>query len=210
MNVIVSSVDFLVNWGRSNAIWPLTFATSCCGIEMISTTLAKFDIARFGSELFRASPRQADLMIVAGTISHRKAAALVRLYEQMPEPKYVLAMGACTVTGGMYENDCYAVVRGVDRLVPVDVYLPGCPPRPEALLDAFIQLQKKMRTETVLERKSYLEAHRPRVRVPETDDEELALPLEGIDVVHWGVKTEADPSVASRAAEKSRKGEIPA
>lgn len=189
MKIIITAVDFVYNWGRSNSIWPLTFATSCCGIEMISTSAAKFDIARFGSEVFRATPRQADLMITAGTITHRMAPALVKLYEQMPEPKYVIAMGACTVTGGMYENDSYSVVRGVDRLVPVDVYLPGCPPRPEALLDAIIQLQKKMRKETILDRKKYLEAHKPRVKLPEGDSE-LLLPLEELEVYHWGVQTE--------------------
>ena len=190
MKIIISTIDFIYNWGRSNSVWPLTFATSCCGIEMISTSASSFDISRFGSEVFRATPRQADLMITAGTITHRMAPAVVKLYEQMPEPKYVIAMGACTVTGGMYENDSYSVVRGVDRLIPVDVYLPGCPPRPEALLDAIIQLQKKMRTETILDRKKYIEAHKPRVKLPE-DDSELLLSLEGLEVYHWGIQTEA-------------------
>ena len=189
MKIIITAIDFVYNWARSNSIWPLTFATSCCGIEMISASASSFDISRFGSEVFRATPRQADLMITAGTVTHRMAPALVKLYEQMPEPKYVLAMGACTVTGGMYENDSYSVVRGVDRLVPVDVYLPGCPPRPEALLDAIIQLQKKMRTETILERQQYLDAHKPRVKLPE-DDSELLLSLEGVEVMHWGVQTD--------------------
>jgi NADH-quinone oxidoreductase B subunit len=189
MKIIFTAIDFLYNWGRSNSLWPLTFATSCCGIEMISASAAKFDIARFGSEVFRATPRQADLMITAGTVTHRMAPALVRLYEQMSEPKYVIAMGACAVTGGMYENDSYSVIRGVDRLVPVDVYLPGCPPRPEALLDAIIQLQKKVRTETVLERKKYLESHKVRVQLPD-DDSELLLPLEGLEIYHWGVQTD--------------------
>ncbi|OGI31073.1 MAG: NADH-quinone oxidoreductase [Candidatus Melainabacteria bacterium RIFOXYA12_FULL_32_12] len=187
MKIIITAIDFVYNWGRSNSIWPLTFATSCCGIEMISTSAAKFDIARFGSEVFRATPRQADLMITAGTVTHRMAPALVKLYEQMPEPKYVLAMGACAVTGGMYENDSYSVVRGVDRLVPVDVYLPGCPPRPEALLDAIIQLQKKMRTETILERKKYIESHKIKVKLPE-DDSEILLPHDELEVYHWGVQ----------------------
>jgi len=124
MKVVITAIDFLYNWARSNSVWPMTFATSCCGIEMICTSAAKFDIARFGSEVFRATPRQADLLITAGTVTHRMAPALVKLYEQMPEPKYVLAMGACAVTGGMFENDSYSVVRGVDRLVHVDVYLP--------------------------------------------------------------------------------------
>ena len=153
MQIIITAVDFLYNWARSNSLWPMTFATSCCGIEMISTSLASFDISRFGSEVFRATPRQADVMITAGTITHKMAPALVKLYEQMPEPKYVIAMGACTVNGGMYENDSYSVVRGVDRLIPVDVYLPGCPPKPEALLDALITLQNNIRKQTILDRK---------------------------------------------------------
>jgi NADH-quinone oxidoreductase B subunit len=189
MQIILTAVDFVYNWGRSNSVWPLTFATSCCGIEMISTSAATYDISRFGSEVFRATPRQADLMITAGTVTHKMAPALIRLYEQMPEPKYVIAMGACTVTGGMYENDSYSVVRGVDRLVPVDVYLPGCPPRPEALLDAIIKLQKKMRTETILDRKKYIEAHKPRVKLPE-DDGEILLPDADFEVIHWGVQKE--------------------
>ncbi len=190
MQVIISAVDFVYNWARSNSIWPLTFATSCCGIEMISTSAASFDIARFGSEVFRATPRQADLIITAGTITHKMAPALVRLYEQMPEPKYVMAMGACTITGGMYENDSYSVVRGVDRLIPVDVYVPGCPPRPEALLDGLIQLQNKIKTETILDRKKYIEAHKPRVDLP-IDDSELLTTSSGIEIIHWGVQEKA-------------------
>ncbi len=189
MRIILTAIDTVYNWARSNSIWPVTFATSCCGIEMISTSAASFDIARFGSEVFRASPRQADLMITAGTITHKMAPALIQLYEQMPEPKYVIAMGACCVTGGMYENDSYSVVRGVDRLIPVDVYLPGCPPRPEALLDAIIKLQKKMRTETLLDRKKYLEAHKPKVVLPENRDCEVLLPDPEMEVIHWGVQT---------------------
>lgn len=188
MQIIFSAIDLIYNWGRSNSLWPLTFATSCCGIEMISTSAATFDIARFGAEVFRASPRQADLMITAGTITHKMAPALIQLYEQMPEPKYVIAMGACCATGGMYENDSYSVVRGVDRLVPVDVYLPGCPPRPEALLDAIIKLQKKMKTESILDRKKYLEAHKPRVKYSEDRDCEVLLPNPEIEVIHWGVQ----------------------
>jgi len=188
MKIIFTAIDAIYNWARSNSLWPFTFATSCCGIEMISASAASYDIARFGAEVFRASPRQADLMITAGTVTHRMAPALVRLYEQMPEPKYVIAMGACTVTGGMYENDSYSVVRGVDRLIPVDVYLPGCPPRPEALLDAIIKLQKKMKTESLLERKKYLEAHKPRVTISDSRDCEVALPNPEIEVIHWGIQ----------------------
>lgn len=189
--VLVTTVDALYNWARSNSVWPLTFATSCCGIEMMSASAPKFDIARFGSEAFRATPRQSDLIITAGTITYKMAPALVRLYEQMAEPKYVIAMGACTVTGGMYENDSYSVVRGVDRLIPVDVYVPGCPPRPEALLDALIQLQKKMRTESIRGRRQRAASHRARVRI---GPEDVLLPIEGqteADFVRWGVQTEA-------------------
>jgi NADH-quinone oxidoreductase subunit B len=186
--IIVTTVDAVYNWARSNSVWPMTFATSCCGIEMMSASAPKFDIARFGSEAFRATPRQSDLMITAGTITYKMAPALLRLYEQMAEPKYVIAMGACTVTGGMYENDSYSVVRGVDRIIPVDVYVPGCPPRPEALLDALIQLQKKMRQETLADRRTRTAQHIARVRL---DKDDCLVPLENAreeDFLHWGIQ----------------------
>ena len=160
MNVIVTSIDYILNWSRANSLWPLTFATSCCGIEMMQTVASNNDISRFGSEIFRGSPRQADLLICAGTITHKMAPALLRLYEQMPEPKYVIAMGACTCGGGMFAETSYSVVRGIDKIIPVDIYLPMCPPKPESLLDAIRELQKNIKTESILTRKSYMEKHK--------------------------------------------------
>lgn len=160
MNVIVTSVDYILNWSRANSLWPLTFATSCCGIEMMHTVASHNDIARFGSEVFRGSPRQADLLICAGTITHKMAPALLRLYEQMAEPKYVIAMGACTCGGGMFADTSYSVVRGIDKIIPVDVYLPMCPPKPESLLDAIKKLQDKIKNESILKRKEFMDNHR--------------------------------------------------
>ncbi len=160
MNVIVTSIDYILNWSRANSLWPLTFATSCCGIEMMQTVASNNDIARFGSEIFRGSPRQADLLICAGTITHKMAPALLRLYEQMPEPKYVIAMGACTCGGGMFAETSYSVVKGVDKIIPVDIYLPMCPPKPESLLDAIRELQKNIKKESIMDRKSFVERHK--------------------------------------------------
>ena len=144
-NVLITNLNKLVNWARKWSIWPCTFGLACCAIEMMATAASRFDMARFGAEVFRASPRQADLLIVAGTLTKKMAPVLKKVYEQMPEPKWVIAMGACAVGGGIY--DSYAVVQGVDRLIPVDIYIPGCPPRPEALLQAVLMLQKKIEQE---------------------------------------------------------------
>lgn len=160
MNFIITTIDAVLNWGRSNSVWPLTFATSCCGIEMMCASASNFDIARFGSEVFRPSPRQADLLICAGTITHKMAPLLLRLYKQMPEPKYVIAMGACTCGGGMFSSrDCYSVVNGIDRILPVDIYLPMCPPKPEALFDAILLLQKQIKQESILTREEFIDSH---------------------------------------------------
>lgn len=144
--VHVTSLESIYNWGRSNSLWPLQFGLACCAIEMIAATMARHDLARFGAEVFRPSPRQADLMIVAGTVTKKMAPMVVRLYNQMPEPKYVIAMGACAISGGPF-RDGYNVLKGIDRYIPVDVFIPGCPPRPEALLHGIMQLQEKIRGE---------------------------------------------------------------
>lgn len=159
MNVIVTSIDYILNWSRANSLWPLTFATSCCGIEMMQTVASNNDIARFGSEIFRGSPRQADLLICAGTITHKMAPALLRLYEQMPEPKYVIAMGACTCGGGMFAETSYSVIKGIDKIIPVDIYLPMCPPKPESLIDAIKKLQTQIKKESLVDRKKFMENH---------------------------------------------------
>jgi NADH-quinone oxidoreductase subunit B len=144
-DVIVSRADAVINWIRTNSMWPMPMGLACCAIELMATASSRFDIARFGAEVMRFSPRQSDVMIVAGTVTYKMATAVRRIYDQMAEPKWVIAMGACASSGGMYRS--YAVLQGVDRIVPVDVYISGCPPRPEALLDALIKLQDKVKRE---------------------------------------------------------------
>lgn len=141
--IFTTTLEGIHNWGRRNSVWPLQFGLACCAIEMIATSMARYDLARFGAEVFRPSPRQADLMIVAGTVTKKMAPQVVRLFNQMPEPKYVIAMGACAISGGPFKQG-YNVLKGIDRYLPVDVHIPGCPPRPEALISAFMMLQRKI------------------------------------------------------------------
>jgi NADH-quinone oxidoreductase subunit B len=144
-NIIFTRVDTAINWMRSNSLWPMPMGLACCAIELMATGASRFDISRFGAEVMRFSPRQADVMIVSGTVTYKMALAVKRIYDQMTEPKWVIAMGACASSGGMYRS--YAVLQGIDQLLPVDVYISGCPPRPEALLEGFMRLQRKIENE---------------------------------------------------------------
>jgi len=148
-NVMITSLDKLFNWARSGSLWPMTFGLACCAIEMMATGASRYDLDRFGAGAFRATPRQSDVMIVAGTVTLKMASRIKRLYEQMPAPKYVISMGSCANNGGPYWQHGYHVLKGIDEVVPVDVYVPGCPPRPESLIEGLIQLQKKIERETL-------------------------------------------------------------
>lgn len=163
--VTITSLDKIYNWGRSASVWPLMFGLACCAIEMICTAASRYDLSRFGMEIMRPSPRQADLMIVSGTVTKKMIPTLVRLYNQMPEPKYVLAMGACASGGGPFKEG-YNVVSGVDNYVPVDVYVPGCPPTPQALLHGLITLQKKIQSQSIKQVRWYGKEPIPAIPIP--------------------------------------------
>ena len=176
--VFVTTIQELYNWGRRSSIWPMQFGLACCAIEMIATTMARYDLARFGSEVFRPSPRQADLMIISGTVTKKMAPQVVRLYNQMAEPRYVIAMGACAISGGPFKQG-YNVLKGIDRYIPVDVHIPGCPPRPEALIQAFMTLQKKIDAQALTgeDRPRHLDAEaQGEFPVPEFGEHDLVPP----------------------------------
>jgi NADH-quinone oxidoreductase subunit B len=173
--IFVTTIEELYNWGRRSSVWPMQFGLACCAIEMIATTMARYDLARFGAEVFRPSPRQADLMIISGTVTKKMAPQVVRLYNQMAEPKYVIAMGACAISGGPFKQG-YNVLKGIDRYIPVDVHIPGCPPRPEALIQAFMTLQKKIdgQSLTGADRPRHLDANaQSEFPVPEPGEHDL-------------------------------------
>jgi NADH-quinone oxidoreductase subunit B len=182
--VLTTRLDSLVNWARKSSLWPATFGLACCAIEMMNATSSRNDLARFGSEVFRASPRQADVMIVSGRVSRKMAPVLRRIYDQMPEPKWVISMGACATSGGVFDN--YAIVQGVDKIVPVDVYIPGCPPRPEMLINAVMMLQDKVMKESLRDRRD-IPTEQAREAVPPG-----TLPASGISALNEAAAQDAD------------------
>ncbi len=188
--VLTTRLDSLVNWARKSSLWPATFGLACCAIEMMNATSARNDLARFGSEVFRASPRQADVMIVSGRVSRKMAPVLRRIYDQMPEPKWVISMGACATSGGVFDN--YAIVQGVDKVVPVDVYIPGCPPRPEMLIHAVLMLQDKIMKESLRDRKD-VRVDEAREAVPPG-----TLPASGISATNEAAIEQKRYTIASR------------
>lgn len=189
--VMTTTLDSLVNWARKSSLWPATFGLACCAIEMMNATSARNDLARFGAEVFRASPRQADVMIVSGRVSRKMAPVLRRIYDQMPEPKWVISMGACATSGGVFDN--YAIVQGVDKVVPVDVYIPGCPPRPEMLIHAVMMLQDKVMKESLRDRRDVPDEEAREAVPPGT------LPASGISATNKAAAYTARPyTIASR------------
>ncbi len=188
-NVFITALNKLYNWGRKRSTWPMQFGLACCAIEMITTAASRHDLARFGWELFRASPRQADLMIVAGTVTKKMIPQIVRLYNQMPEPRYVISMGACATSGGPFKEG-YNVVSGIDKFIPVDVYITGCPPRPEALLHSILKLQEKIDTQTL----NTVRWYRPGV------DDGIPVPTLAADVVDMRRVNEIKEKLAAKAA----------
>ena len=188
-NVFITALNKLYNWGRKRSTWPMQFGLACCAIEMITTAASRHDLARFGWELFRASPRHADLMIVAGTVTKKMIPQIVRLYNQMPEPRYVISMGACATSGGPFKEG-YNVVSGIDKFIPVDVYITGCPPRPEALLHSILKLQEKIDTQTL----NTVRWYRPGV------DDGIPVPTLAADVVDMRRVNEIKEKLAAKAA----------
>lgn len=196
-DVLTVQLDAVVNWARKSSIWPATFGLACCAIEMMNSVSARNDLSRFGAETFRASPRQADVMIVSGRVSRKMAPVLRRIYDQMPEPKWVISMGACATSGGVFDN--YAIVQGVDKVVPVDIYIPGCPPRPEMLVHAIMMLQDKIMKERMKDRRDTFEEESRKSIVPGT------LPVtEGTVLEEEARKAEVKPYTVASKHERRR------
>jgi NADH-quinone oxidoreductase subunit B len=194
--VLTTRLDSLINWARKSSLWPATFGLACCAIEMMNATSSRNDLARFGSEVFRASPRQADVMIVSGRVSRKMAPVLRRIYDQMPEPKWVISMGACATSGGVFDN--YAIVQGVDKIVPVDVYIPGCPPRPEMLIHAVMMLQEKVMKESSRDRRDVVDEEAQAAFVPGT------LPVTDGSTARQNVLPESRPYTIASKHERRR------